>query len=290
MSHKRKKKATLSVQMRKLVDDFIRRRLQNELNVMASQPIYHFYMCNESSEPKKEEKQPVVDSQQDEDVYDGLTELQLVYDGTELCEYVTDDLQPIVDDINKQKMQRELVNMASYIVNSIYEVEEDWQLSQFWYDNPTAHYLAKSAIKLISPNGKIALIACPSLYIPIKNYSPTTEVKVLDIDQRFTGWDDDFVYYDYRTQLKIDPELKQTFDLVIIDPPFLSDECLLKCAVAGRYLAKEKIIVCTGTIMEESVNRFLKAKMTQFKPTHKSNLQNDFSCFVNFPESEFYCD
>lgn len=50
----------------------------------------------------------------------------MVYDGTELCEYVTDDLQPIVDDINKQKMQRELVNMASYIVNSIYEVEEDW--------------------------------------------------------------------------------------------------------------------------------------------------------------------
>ena len=37
-----------------------------------------------------------------------------------------------------------------------------------------------------------------------------------------------------------------SFDLVLADPPFLSDECLTKTAVTLKFLAKDKILLCTG--------------------------------------------
>lgn len=37
------------------------------------------------------------------------------------------------------------------------------------------------------------------------------------------------------------------YDLVIADPPFLSDECLTKTALTIKFLAKKDIVLCTGT-------------------------------------------
>ena len=42
------------------------------------------------------------------------------------------------------------------------------------------------------------------------------------------------------------PWLGSSFDLVLADPPFLSDECLTKTAVTLKFLAKDKILLCTG--------------------------------------------
>lgn len=43
--------------------------------------------------------------------------------------------------------------------------------------------------------------------------------------------------------------------LVVADPPFLADECLVKTSQTVRLLGKEdaKIIVCTGAVMAEMV-------------------------------------
>ena len=37
--------------------------------------------------------------------------------------------------------------------------------------------------------------------------------------------------------------------MVFADPPFLSDECLTKTAVTVKFMAKEKIILCTGKFL-----------------------------------------
>ena len=69
---------------------------------------------------------------------------------------------------------------------------------------------------------------------------------MFEYDQRFSKFGEDFVFYDYKSPLSIPKDLGSAFDVVLADPPFLSDECLTKTAVTIKFLAKQKIIVCTG--------------------------------------------
>lgn len=94
---------------------------------------------------------------------------------------------------------------------------------------------------------RIACISAPTAYKKIKQIKPITcEVICLEFDERFNIFGTDFVFYDYREPLKLPTELKNEFDVVIADPPFLSEECLTKMALTMKYLGKEKLILCTG--------------------------------------------
>ena len=74
------------------------------------------------------------------------------------------------------------------------------------------------------------------------------QVKCLEFDQRFQVFGEDFIMYDYNEPLKLDPSLKEAFDLVIADPPFLVEDCLTNTALTIRFLTKGKIILCTGIL------------------------------------------
>lgn len=124
-------------------------------------------------------------------------------------------------------------------------------MSQFWYDDQTAEQLCSEALNEIENNGKIALIGCPSLYYFLKkriNDSFQFTVSLLDVDKRFSAYKDDFIHYDYNEPLPthIKDQFKNYFDIVILDPPFLSEECFLKCALTAKFLTKDKIVICTG--------------------------------------------
>ena len=82
-------------------------------------------------------------------------------------------------------------------------------------------------------------------------------VKLLEYDKRFAAVaKDDFIFYDYKSPMSFGqmstgaPKecFRESFDIVIADPPFLSEECFAKTAVTIKYLAKEeaKLLVCTG--------------------------------------------
>lgn len=149
------------------------------------------------------------------------------------------------------------------------------QLSQFWYDDKTAEYLSREALKAAGPTGKIALISCPTLYKNLKSDAhnnqgkchngtyinlvyfvwlvqfPTLNVCFLSVtlfefDKRFAVYGEDFILYDYNKPLDIPCHFAGNFDVVVVDPPFLSEECLTKTAVTVKFLAKHKIILCTG--------------------------------------------
>ena len=68
----------------------------------------------------------------------------------------------------------------------------------------------------------------------------------LEYDDRFKVYGEDFVFYDFNEPLKLPETLKNSFDIVVADPPFLSEECLCKTAVTIRYLMKDKVVLCTG--------------------------------------------
>lgn len=74
-------------------------------------------------------------------------------------------------------------------------------------------------------------------------------VKLMDVDKRFSVYKDDFICYDFNEPLPphIRDQWENHFDIVILDPPFLSEDCFLKCALTAKFLTKNKILICTGT-------------------------------------------
>jgi len=68
----------------------------------------------------------------------------------------------------------------------------------------------------------------------------------LEFDRRFAHFGDSFVFYDYNEPVALPSDLKGSFDLVVVDPPFLSEECLRKTAQTVHYLTTKKILLCTG--------------------------------------------
>ena len=116
--------------------------------------------------------------------------------------------------------------------------------------------------------GRVACVSAPTLYKHLKKITTTSNdndnetaavtLKVFEFDKRFAMYGSDFVLYDYRSPLDIPRELRESFDLVFADPPFLSEECLTKTAVTLKYLAREKIVLCTGAIMADLADRLLR--------------------------------
>ena len=95
---------------------------------------------------------------------------------------------------------------------------------------------------------RIACLCAPTLYKKLLEIKPAEcEAKVFEFDRRFAVFGEDFIFYDYKDPLDLPESVTEhSFDLVFADPPFLSEDCLTKTAETIKYLAKEKISLCTG--------------------------------------------
>lgn len=90
-------------------------------------------------------------------------------------------------------------------------------------------------------------------------------------------------------------ELKGKCTHIILDPPFLSDDCQTKAALTICYLAADwspstHFITCTGERMRERIGRLygkLGVKTTSFDVQHSKGLSNEFRCYANFECDEW---
>lgn len=85
-------------------------------------------------------------------------------------------------------------------------------------------------------------------------------------------------------------ELKGSIDRLIVDPPFLSEDCQTKAALTVKWMVKSaspstKLISCTGERMETLVTKLYKSfglQTTNFEPVHARGLSNEFYCYASF--------
>lgn len=69
---------------------------------------------------------------------------------------------------------------------------------------------------------------------------------VLEYDRRFATYGQEFIFYDYNEPLALPEDVApQSFDIILADPPYLSEDCLTKVAQTVKYLAKGKVLLCT---------------------------------------------
>ncbi|XP_029500234.1 EEF1A lysine methyltransferase 1 [Oncorhynchus nerka] len=173
---------------------------------------------------------------------------------------------------------------------SVGAVEEDWRMSQFWYSDETATRLVEEVIQEAGKGGRIACLSAPSVYQKLKQGvvegSDGVSAVVLEYDRRFATYGQEFIFYDYNEPLALPEDVApQSFDVVLADPPYLSEECLNKVAQTVKYLAKGKVLLCTGAIMEEHAEKLMGLKICSFLPKHNKNLANEFRCFTNYPSN-----
>lgn len=93
---------------------------------------------------------------------------------------------------------------------------------------------------------RIVCISCPTLYQKLKELECHNEVVLLEFDKRFECYGDEFIFYDYNDPLGFEERWKGTCDVVVLDPPFLSEECLAKVSQTVKFLNPKFIILCTG--------------------------------------------
>ena len=65
-----------------------------------------------------------------------------------------------------------LKTQDSSVVCDMNSFNEDWNLSQFWYNDETSKILAKECLRCAGADGRIACISAPSIYVAIKKNFP----------------------------------------------------------------------------------------------------------------------
>jgi ribosomal protein L33 len=168
------------------------------------------------------------------------------------------------------------------------KIDEDWELSQFWYTKETADNIIKLIANYAEKNKKvnIALLCTPSLYrayLRNKNQMENLNVALFEFDKRFSIFEDAFNFYDLNKPLDIDKIHHNKYDIIVADPPFLNEETIHKVSETMRLISNEngiKIFI-TGIQVEDSIiKEFPELKLTNIKIEHdKKRLQNPFGFF-----------
>ena len=57
--------------------------------------------------------------------------------------------------------------------------EENWNMSQFWYDDDTSEALARECIEAVGNGGSIACLSCPTLYLTLRKKEHNCEGKYI---------------------------------------------------------------------------------------------------------------
>jgi hypothetical protein len=171
---------------------------------------------------------------------------------------------------------------------------EDWQLSQFWYDEPTGIALAKEVLACAqdrrggdpSAMVTIALLSCPSTYKALLavGIPPGITVKIFEFDRRFACFGDAYVFYDFNQPLDFPPELTGACDVLMLDPPFINPATLAGFATTADALRKgpsSAVLLCTGSVMVPHAARLLSARPTCAHIGHSNRLSNPFTLYTS---------
>lgn len=120
---------------------------------------------------------------------------------------------------------------------------------------------------------------------------PNGEVRLFEFDVRFSAFKDDFVHYDYSDATKDDylNQFRNNFDIIIVDPPFLSEECIRNTSLIVEKLKKTdaNVIMCSGQTVADWVQKYLHLNQCAFRPEHERNLANEFCSYANFNLDSF---
>ena len=160
-------------------------------------------------------------------------------------------------------------------------------LNQYWYSRKTISVLLSECKNTIESGGRVAFISTPSLYFSLPENMRAGSC-VFDIDEQWSN-DEGFHRFDYNveTESQLPAKLHHKFQLVVIDPPFVTQQVWELYAAAARWLVDpHNCKFLCSTIMENSalMQELLGCTTQLFRPSIP-NLVYQYSLYANY-ESE----
>mmetsp|Transcript_33517 Transcript_33517/g.92583 ORF Transcript_33517/g.92583 Transcript_33517/m.92583 type:complete len:191 (+) Transcript_33517:52-624(+) len=182
--------------------------------------------------------------------------------------------------------------MTTTVNNSakfLQENEENGDYNQYWYSEHTLNKLVEDLLAQAQGQEKyrIAFLSAPSVYFALPS-NLRESAFFFDIDKKWEK-DNGYVYYDFNKETEIPPELHGTFDLILVDPPFITADVWQKYAVTTKLLLRNpdgKVILTTVLENADLLHELLGASPTAFKSLCP-NLVYLYNVFTNYPSVVF---
>lgn len=158
---------------------------------------------------------------------------------------------------------------------------EKADLNQYWYSVPSINQLLAEVRNENPKPIRAAFMSTPSLFFSLSP-GERAECAVLDYDRQWEG-ERGFYFYDFNDPEAIPEEIQGTFDMVVIDPPFVQEECWRKYATSAQLLLKEGGKVLLTTILEraELLEQLLGVHPNAFRPSIP-NLVYQYHVYTNY--------
>ncbi len=173
--------------------------------------------------------------------------------------------------------------------------DENSQLNQYWYSIDTSSFLCNLIIEGLSTisavdqtdSNRLAFLSTPSLFFTMSNNDESKNNHVLfEFDEQWNSHKH-FVFYDFNRPIDVieqNPRYGSAFDMVIIDPPFVTVEAWEKYAKTAKALLKPGGLILATTIFE---NAKLLETLLDLKPipSYKPKIPNliyQYTVFTNF--------
>ncbi|KNC49074.1 uncharacterized protein AMSG_05034 [Thecamonas trahens ATCC 50062] len=155
---------------------------------------------------------------------------------------------------------------------------ENGDFNQYWYSALTIETLVGEAV---AHGTRIACLSTPSVFFSLPK-EVQARATLFDYDRQ---WDelDQFVFYDYREPDDFPAKLTNTYDFVVVDPPFITAEVWeLYADVINRMVVEGGKIICT-TVSENAdlLDGLVGVKPVRFKPLIPQ-LVYQYSIFANY--------
>uniref|UniRef100_A0A061R709 N6-adenine methyltransferase n=1 Tax=Tetraselmis sp. GSL018 TaxID=582737 RepID=A0A061R709_9CHLO len=157
--------------------------------------------------------------------------------------------------------------------------------NQYWYSTRTISAIADEVAEVAT---KAAFVSTPSIYFSLKPHTAIQENSwLLDLDSQWAE-EPRYFAYDFNSPSVIPDECRGSFDCVVLDPPFITEDVWQKYATTARILLKDegKIILTTIAENRDLLADLLDVHPQMFKPSIP-NLIYQYDLFTNYHSSRF---
>lgn len=147
---------------------------------------------------------------------------------------------------------------------------EDEHLNQYWYSNRSIDAMVRDVERVCAAEeSRCCFLSTPSVYFSLSK-PVRARSWCFDLDEQWQG-DRGFVRYDFNAPIGFPnaEALRGTFDMVVIDPPFITREVWEKYTTTAKFLLKPDGKVMGSTIAENKgfMKELLNCEPQTFMPS-----------------------
>ncbi|CUI12950.1 methyltransferase, putative [Bodo saltans] len=155
-------------------------------------------------------------------------------------------------------------------------------LNQYWY-SPAS--IEKLVAEVKHHATRCAFLSCPSLYFALPaDDALRQQSHVFEFDRQWAG-DRGFVFYDYHKPLQVPIQLCDSFDYVVVDPPFITREVWSQYLETVQMLLKKGGKVLFTSVLENHGMHSQGLDQGLYVPLYRPSIPHltyQYHCFTNY--------